>query len=64
MSGSRHRAPLILSPTPNMMRHEMDEATRKKKIVEVKQAFMGALIDIWWKVITEENALWLVSIGK
>ena len=28
--GSRHRAPLILSPTPNMMRREMDEASRKK----------------------------------
>ena len=28
--GSRHRAPLILSPTRNMMRHEMDEATEKE----------------------------------
>ena len=28
--GSRHRAPLTLSPTRNMMRHEMDEASEKK----------------------------------
>ena len=28
--GSCHRAPLTLSPTRNMMRHEMDEASEKK----------------------------------